>query len=436
MRNAKSNGLLVGAYLYSYAFSESEISEEVFFFHNSAEMQRLRKDGIVLDLPVFIDYEDPLILQNTSSNSQRTNIVRYGMTLLVQLGYSTGFYTYDYFARNYMDAQALINEGYDFWVANFNGTNSFEGQAEIWQYTSTGSVPGVTGNVDRNRFYKTYTSGGGSIPTPTPNQFTVTDQNTNSIVTDSVTNILAKIVQNEVGGGLGLTGADKLKLYTAQAVAANSWLQYQYAHGITAPEVGLKTVTDSSIYTAVEEAQKYVVTYNGEAACTVYGSASGTMTNSSERMGWGALPYLVSVKSKYESSFGSKYQGYTIQNKISTATMKNSIEKMLGAGATNGYPTSQWLQNPVFDSNGYCISIQVCGKTVNGGKFYENCYNLLSPKFEIIENGENGVWVFKTWGNGHCVGMSQYGAAGYIQTGMSWQDVLLHYYPGTTISNK
>ena len=32
--------------------------------------------------------------------------------------------------------------------------------------------------------------------------------------------------------------------------------------------------------------------------------------------------------------------------------------------------------------------------------------------------------------------MSQYGAAGYIQTGMSWQDVLLHYYPGTTISNK
>ena len=436
VRNAKSNGLLVGAYLYSYAFSESEISEEVFFFHNSAEMQRLRKDGIVLDLPVFIDYEDPLILQNTSSNSQRTNIVRYGMTLLDHLGYSTGFYTYDYFARNYMDAQALINEGYDFWVANFNGTNSFEGQAEIWQYTSTGSVPGVTGNVDRNRFYKTYTSGGGSIPTPTPNQFTVTDQNTNSIVTDSVTNILAKIVQNEVGGGLGLTGADKLKLYTAQAVAANSWLQYQYAHGITAPEVGLKTVTDSSIYTAVEEAQKYVVTYNGEAACTVYGSASGTMTNSSERMGWGALPYLVSVKSKYESSFGSKYQGYTIQNKISTATMKNSIEKMLGAGATNGYPTSQWLQNPVFDSNGYCISIQVCGKTVNGGKFYENCYNLLSPKFEIIENGENGVWVFKTWGNGHCVGMSQYGAAGYIQTGMSWQDVLLHYYPGTTISNK
>lgn len=85
-----------------------------------------------------------------------------------------------------------------------------------------------------------------------------------------MTNILAKIVQNEVGGGLGLTGADKLKLYTAQAVAANSWLQYQYAHGITAPEVGLKTVTDSSIYTAVEEAQKYVVTYNGEppAPCT------------------------------------------------------------------------------------------------------------------------------------------------------------------------
>lgn len=30
--------------------------------------------------------------------------------------------------------------------------------------------------------------------------------------------------------------------------------------------------------------------------------------------------------------------------------------------------------------------------------------------------------------------MSQWGAIGYAQNGWSYQDILLHYYPGTTIT--
>ncbi|MEG2021475.1 MAG: stage II sporulation protein D, partial [Oscillospiraceae bacterium] len=78
--------------------------------------------------------------------------------------------------------------------------------------------------------------------------------------------------------------------------------------------------------------------------------------------------------------------------------------------------------------------ITVCGQSINGGKFYENCYGLLSPNFTIQNNGNNGEWVFTTNGNGHCVGMSQYGAAGYIAYGWSWQQVLLHYFPGTVLN--
>jgi SpoIID/LytB domain protein len=42
-------------------------------------------------------------------------------------------------------------------------------------------------------------------------------------------------------------------------------------------------------------------------------------------------------------------------------------------------------------------------------------------------------WVVKGSGFGHGVGMSQYGAYGYAKHGFGYQDILTHYYTGTTI---
>ena len=48
----------------------------------------------------------------------------------------------------------------------------------------------------------------------------------------------------------------------------------------------------------------------------------------------------------------------------------------------------------------------------------------------------NGAFTFKAYGNGHCVGMSQYGAMGLIQAtaGITWNQVLSTYYPGTVLT--
>jgi stage II sporulation protein D len=43
------------------------------------------------------------------------------------------------------------------------------------------------------------------------------------------------------------------------------------------------------------------------------------------------------------------------------------------------------------------------------------------------------AWVVKGAGFGHGVGMSQYGAYGYATHGFGYQDILAHYYTGTTI---
>jgi len=47
--------------------------------------------------------------------------------------------------------------------------------------------------------------------------------------------------------------------------------------------------------------------------------------------------------------------------------------------------------------------------------------------------GSGALLVFTGHGWGHGVGMSQYGAYGYAQHGWTYQQILAHYYPGTTL---
>src|SRR5579864_7353020 len=47
--------------------------------------------------------------------------------------------------------------------------------------------------------------------------------------------------------------------------------------------------------------------------------------------------------------------------------------------------------------------------------------------------GSGALFVFSGHGWGHGVGMSQYGAYGYALHGASFQHILAHYYPGTTL---
>ncbi len=47
-----------------------------------------------------------------------------------------------------------------------------------------------------------------------------------------------------------------------------------------------------------------------------------------------------------------------------------------------------------------------------------------------------GTFVFKVYGYGHGVGMSQHGAMAMDESGSTYEDILLHYYPGTTVKTE
>ena len=430
VRNAKANGIAVGAYLYSYAFKESEMDEEIDFFLNSPEVKNLKNEGILFDFPVFIDYEDPLILKNTTSNDQRTNIVRHGMQRLKAAGYYPAFYTYEYFATKYLNAQQLMNEGYDFWIAKYGPSHSFNG-VSMWQYASNGTVGGITGRVDMNVCYKDYPSiinpTGGNKPGVIEAKVSVFNINSGSVVTDTLPNILAGIVQNEVGG-FGNAEVNK-----AQAVAAHSWLLNQLNNNVTTPAVGLANPSES-VRSAVQQVKDYVVMYAGAPAMTCYGSSNSTVTNSSANM-WGTdLPYLPagisSPGDKDAVADGKPAYGRTTT--VGLQRMRQNIEKIY-PGATNGRSDYEnWITSPQMDSNGYLKSIMVMGNATSAAKFFENCYGLYSPNFKMTYNG-NGTWTFVTYGNGHCVGMSQYGAYGFAKQGWGWEAILNYYFPNTNI---
>ena len=422
IQNALSAGIQVGAYLYSYAFNNAQMSEEVNFV-----LPTLNKWKDHFTYPIYIDYEDKLLLENTTGNEQRTDILRTGMDALQAQGYLSGFYTYYNFAQNYINTQQLIDEGYDFWVAHTSATaNPWKG-ASIWQNSHHGTVQGINGDVDLNLSYVNY----GNLS----RNVTVYDQNTKKNVTGSLRDIVVQIVQNEVGSGLGLTGLDARRLYMAQAVAAHSWLEFQWQrYGVNyVPSVGLASPS-TAVAGAANQVMRLTVQYNGSVANAAYGSCAGNYTNSASNMGWGDYAYLVPVESAYDKEWAPAF--YPKTTTIHVDTMRNNIIKMVGQETYNKYANdmSKWITSISTDKYGNITSAVVCGVTINGGKFYENCWGLYGANLVSWKYNGDGSWTFSSNGNGHGVGLSQYGAAGYIAKGQSWRWVLAHYYPGTTIN--
>lgn len=59
-----------------------------------------------------------------------------------------------------------------------------------------------------------------------------------------------------------------------------------------------------------------------------------------------------------------------------------------------------------------------------------------SPTPSAVSTTDAGTFAFTTYGWGHCVGLSQNGANFYAKyAGWNYQDILFHYYPGTTLKN-
>ena len=147
LAGAIAHGLPVGAYHYSQAISIDEAKKEAAFICNI-----LAKNKAQITLPVVIDWEFGERLNSTVAKklgrAKCTEIIEafckvvttYGFTPMVYANYST--------FSSYLDAAALKTK-YKIWLAQYASKPSMG--CDFWQYTSSGSVKGISGRVDMNR---------------------------------------------------------------------------------------------------------------------------------------------------------------------------------------------------------------------------------------------------------------------------------------------
>ncbi|MBP5655258.1 MAG: glycoside hydrolase family 25 protein [Clostridiales bacterium] len=151
LRNAIAAGLSVGVYFYSQAVTVEEGIEEAKFCLEAV-------DGYDIDLPIIIDYEwEPgYRLADGGSKEQRTDVVKAFCKTCTDAGYKSGIYASDYCFKDYLIPDQIYGKYY-IWLAHWTSAElpgiSYFGPFDGWQYSSVGSVPGISGNVDMDRFY-------------------------------------------------------------------------------------------------------------------------------------------------------------------------------------------------------------------------------------------------------------------------------------------
>ena len=76
------------------------------------------------------------------------------MDILDQKGFIPGWYSHTNFINANLDANTL--KDYPLWVADYRENLGYKGDYMMWQYTSSGSVNGISCNVDLNYCYKDF----------------------------------------------------------------------------------------------------------------------------------------------------------------------------------------------------------------------------------------------------------------------------------------
>ena len=132
-------GIPKGAYWFSYATTKEDAIREA-----KACIECLK--GKKFEYPILFDIE-----HKTQTNTAIASaIITTFCDTLRAAGYYPGLYTYYSFIKNYIPAS--VYNKYDIAIAHYASSTPWT-QKTIWQYSSTGKVAGINGNVDMDYCY-------------------------------------------------------------------------------------------------------------------------------------------------------------------------------------------------------------------------------------------------------------------------------------------
>ena len=276
-------------------------------------------------------------------------------------------------------------------------------------------------------------------PQPTPQGEILTVTMNGQVISGPAVDILSQIVAIE------MTSSWNPEALKAQAVAAHTYLKYQYSNGVKAPEVAGRTSPSSKVTAAVKEVADLIMTVGGRAVYTPYCASMAGRSNPASQV-WGtAHSHLVSVESKYDYLSS----GYEKTYKIPAEEMKEILDDRIGTDL-DLEEADEWFEIIDYTDGGYVRRMSVDGvktytsqsgnkRNITGNWFATDILAdagrpLRSAAFTI--SYDDGDFIIVTQGYGHGVGMSQWGAQLYAQhEGWTYDQILKHYYTGVTIQS-
>lgn len=228
----------------------------------------------------------------------------------------------------------------------------------------------------------------------------------------------------------------------AQAVAARTYLVYKMENGGCANGGDIctqsshcqayKTNEDmieswgkdyeeyySLIKDAVYSTKGEIVTYDNLPICALYHSLSYGKTEDSVTVFGGSKPYLTSVSSPVSEEFQTVSQFFSKEDFLNTVNQAFSLNT-----------TEINIKIISYTSAGRVSTLKIENKSVKATAL-RKALGLRSTDF-TFEISNEGI-TFYTKGYGHGVGLSQFGANELAKEGKTYQEILTHYYTGTSI---
>ncbi|MGN1002572.1 MAG: glycoside hydrolase family 25 protein [Oscillospiraceae bacterium] len=147
MDGALRNGLDIGVYFFSQATTPQEAEEEARFLIGYLDMYMPE----VYTLPIFYDWESIVSDEARTDGMTGEQITACAVAFCQAVeaaGYTPGVYAYRNLAYYSYDLSAIA--GYPLWMGALGDWPDFYYRHDIWQYSATGRVDGIDGEVDLN----------------------------------------------------------------------------------------------------------------------------------------------------------------------------------------------------------------------------------------------------------------------------------------------
>lgn len=136
-------GIPWGAYLYSYSMDAEDAASEA--NHAIDLMNQMKAKGYTPDLPVYLDLEDAEVPRDAAKLATISSTFN---SKIAAAGYEPGVYASASWWKNYLTSPVF--DSWSKWSAQYYSVCEAPSDPDMWQYTSSGSVPGISGPVDVN----------------------------------------------------------------------------------------------------------------------------------------------------------------------------------------------------------------------------------------------------------------------------------------------